>query len=52
MLGCGLDIPCDWEIVPKSENRGKWMFFSRGDARAEEERLMGEQANRILTTPA
>ena len=27
VLVCGLDIPSNWEIVPKSENRGKWMFL-------------------------
>ncbi len=39
VLICGLDIPENWQILPKETNRKKWMLFSNADARAEEERL-------------
>ena len=40
VLVCGLDIPENWQILPKKSNRNKWMRFSYADAKAEEDRLM------------
>lgn len=40
VLICGLDIPENWQILPKEANRKKWMHFSKADARAEQERLI------------
>ena len=39
VLICGLDVPENWQILPKEANRKKWMRFSRADANAEERRL-------------
>lgn len=40
VLICGLDIPENWQIIPKEANRKKWMRFSKEDAKAEEKRMM------------
>jgi hypothetical protein len=40
VLICGLDVPANWQIIPKGANGEKWMRFSNADARAEEARLM------------
>jgi hypothetical protein len=40
VLICGLDVPENWNILPREANRSKWTRFSKADAKAEEHRLI------------
>ena len=33
VLICGLDIPSNWQILPKVNNRNKWMRCSKADTK-------------------